>query len=85
MQRKRSATGESFNSATALEDLRCRVTEIEALAHAACQEAAHLPGATEANARRAIGRVQALVQTTAEVARAVLDEADEMVANIGDR
>jgi hypothetical protein len=73
-----------LDPATALEDLRTRLVEVEALANATSRMADRLPLVRRRD-RRYVARLQALVIVTASVAEAALGEADEMVACLSGR
>jgi hypothetical protein len=70
----------NFEAATALENLRAEVIEIEALARAAEAAADVLPTPTTERQRLVFGRIQSLVTKTSQQASASLDFANTQVA-----
>jgi hypothetical protein len=74
--------GTDFDIATAFEELRNELVDIEALAVAADAALEGLPFEGHAPARRATGRLYALVAATAVAATAALDQADEHLAQL---
>jgi hypothetical protein len=71
-----------FHPGTALEDLRCRIVDLEALAHSARQAADRIPFVPDPALRRILARAQALIIAAAGVAEVVLDEADELISRL---
>jgi len=70
----------NFEAGTALENLRDKVVDIEALAGAAAAVADTLPAPTTKRQRLAVGRIQALTTMTSRQARASLRFANTQVA-----
>jgi hypothetical protein len=71
-----------FDIATAFEELRNELVDIEALAVAADAALEGMPFERAAPARRASGRLCALVAATAVAATAALDQADQHLAQV---
>jgi hypothetical protein len=70
----------NFDAATALENLRAEVVQIEALARAAEAAADNLPAPTTDIQRLTFGRIQALATKASEQANASLRFANAQVA-----
>ncbi len=79
-----AAAGSSFDAGSALEDLHVDLQRIEALSHAANQALERVPRTDDAEDRRALARLYALVTTTYDVVADALEEADEMVRRLGE-
>ncbi len=84
-ERRRDEGFAEMEPTTALENLRCLVVDVFAVAQAARQAADRLPWAATQEERRAIGKVQALVNLTARVATEVLDDADTWISSLRGR
>jgi hypothetical protein len=70
----------NFEAGTALENLRARMIDVEALARAAEAAADALPAPTTERQRIVFGRIQSLVTTTSEYASASLRFANAQVS-----
>jgi hypothetical protein len=70
----------NFEAATALENLRAEMIEVEALARAAEAAADTLPAPTTDRQRLVFGRIQALTTKTSQQASASLQFANTQVA-----
>jgi hypothetical protein len=75
----------AFEAATAFEELRQELVDIEALAAAADAALECIPFERNHERRRASGRLQALVAATAAAATAALDQADEHLERLSRR
>jgi hypothetical protein len=73
---RREAVTLPGDPATAFEELRHDLSEVEAMAAAAVAALSELPYAHAPNHRRKIGRLGALVEATARAATSALDTAD---------
>jgi hypothetical protein len=89
--RERTNTHESvdgpgtFEAATAFEELRHELVDVEALAAAADAALEGIPFERDHERRRALGRLYALVAATAAAATAALDQADEHLERLSSK
>jgi hypothetical protein len=75
----------TFEAATAFEELRQKLVDVEALAAAADAALEGIPFERNYARRRASGRLQALVAATAAAATAALDQADEHLERLSSK
>lgn len=82
---RREAVAPSGDPATAFEELRHDLGEVEALATAAVAALSELPYAHAANDRRKLDRLGSLVEATARAATSALDRADTALEKLSRR
>lgn len=71
---------DNFNPADALESLHTRITELEAIAHAAGEAVTRLPHASSPTQRRDLARIYTLVSRVANDATAAATHGDKLIA-----